>query len=369
MLAPRLLGSSSPHVSVVFAALKWQCFMSDVPDVLSSVSRGCVSIVLPVRLSGEDVDLERLVLVNLRSISVFFSRIDLVEIIIIARRVDSAAIARVLATQVFTLPIRFVDEEVLCPCFRTLGGLGWFRQQILKIAVAGFVKSDYLLILDDDCVMTRHAGMKDFMREGKLLKSHIPIEALRNYYKASCEVLRYPFDSFLQGEIIMNVTPEILVRDVLLQMQHEIQSLWGVPDFAAWLLKISREYCDRPSNSLVTRVMARIFESSRKKRAVELAELRSRCGDWSEYSLYWTYLKKHELQHLYVDYSQNADVPQIGDAGVWTNSEARALKLDSWVAKTFGPDQAHYFAVVSAKITELNWKLFIEKVSARLDLA
>jgi hypothetical protein len=331
-------------------------------------SKQKISVVLPVRLTGSQVDLERLLLLNLRSLDAFLDKSSLSEVLIVANCGDIDRIKHAPSMQLNRLPVKFLDEDVVCPFFRRMGGLGWFRQQIIKIAIAQHVESEYILVIDDDCIMTRPAGVVDFLRDGKLLMSHIPIESLSSYFRSSCEVLKSPYGIYGCGEIIMNVTPEILLRDVLLGIQREIESLWGVACFGEWLLKVSREYNDRPSRSIFAPLRNRIFRSSRRRKAMALAELRAKCGEWSEYSLYWTYLKKHGLTNLYFDYAKDLTVPQIGDAGVWTDAEAGLLDIDDWVARTFGKDQSHYFAVVSAKITQLDWKLFIDRVSARLDL-
>ena len=327
-----------------------------------------LSIVLPIRLTDDPIDMERLVRLGIRSVDLFLDRSGLHEFIVVANTKDLEKIRSCIATSACSLPFRFLNENIVCPFFDSMGGSGWFRQQVIKIAVAKFVESKYLLVLDDDCIMTRPARMSDFFRDGRLLMSHIPVHAHEAFFRASCSVLQYPFDFYSTGEIIMNVTPEILVREVLLGIQREIEELWNIRNFGEWLLRVSRGYGDKPSRSIFAPVSARLFKRARKKRALRFSELREKCGEWTEYSLYWTYLKKHGLRDLYFDYRNDFSVPQIGDSGVWTDAEASHLNLDHWLARTFGPDQSHYFSVVSSKITQIDWRQFIDRVSERLSV-
>jgi hypothetical protein len=326
------------------------------------------SIVLPTKLVNIDLDLERLFEINLKSIDLYFDKSQLAELIIVAPGDDLKAIAERAKRNHMQLKIRLVDDLELCPCFRTMGGAGWFRQQVIKIASASIVKTKYYITTDDDIFMTRHAGMEDFIHDGKVIMSHIPLNGHPYFFRSSAAVLDLPLDAFDWNEIVMNQTPEIIITEYMVGAQREIETLWGVSDFAAWLLEHSDSYSNNRPVGLCRRLIRRLS----KTRTLELdrqdSMLRRICGQWTEHSLYWTYLKKKGLTDRYYDYSADLSAPQLADSGIWTNEACVGFEIDQWLDVTMGEQHGHCFAVFSSKIENVDRPQLYAKIKQRLQV-
>lgn len=319
-----------------------------------------LSIVLPVKLTPTEIEVKRVVDLTLGSTQAFLSPRSIAEVLIIANARDTDLLKAAISQSNLTLPIEYVNENQLCPSFKYMGGSGWFRQQVLKIAVASKCRSEHILVLDDDCIQTKKASFDDFLKDGKLLMSHIPMGAHKTFFESSCEILSYDIKHYDETEIVMNVTPEILSKSILLALQDEISQQWRETDFTVPLLYLSKHYEDRPRPFI-----QKLFPFMAKRKSLSPESLwsskRPDCCNWTEYSLYWTYLKKHNRTNIYFDYKLDLCTAQIGDHGIWTNSQAEDFSLDTWLESTFSDLSSHWFAVVSSKITNIDWEILISK--------
>lgn len=315
-----------------------------------------LSIVLPVRLDDQRLDLIRLFEVALRSVDTFLDKSALAEILIIASADDIRALKSYESTMTvrLNLSIRYIDELSVCPAFGRMGGAGWFKQQVLKIASANLASTNMILILDDDVFMTRPATFSDFVPDGKIIYAASAVHFHKEYYESSCEVLQVPYSIYTEGEHAICVTPQILRADVLIGLQKEIENIWKLNDFGAWLLQVSHNYYPKTPRSLLARIFNRICFRILDRRDAKQKKLRDRCGNWSEYSLYATYLKKHNLKDYYHDYTTARNVPQLFRGGVWTDAQFKEMNLDDWLAETFSASNTDYFAVFSARIQNVD---------------
>lgn len=324
------------------------------------------SIVLPTKLVDLEYDLERLFEINLKSLDLYFDASQLAEVIIVAPEDDLKSIARRAKAQSLKLKLRLVDDVELCPCFAHMGGAGWFRQQVIKIAAASIVRSKYYITSDDDVFMTRHTGINDLIFSGRVIMSYIPLSSHPYFFRSSSAVLDLPLEAFGWDEFVMNQTPEIVITEHMLGVQKEIEKIWGVSNFAEWLLAHSDSYSERRPLGLVRRLIRRLSKTRTLELDRQKGMLRRICGRWTEHSLYWTFLKKMGLTDLYFDYAADLSVPQLADPGVWTNEACGEFDIDQWLDATMGEQHGHCFAVFSSKITNIDRPLLYKKIKARL---
>ena len=136
-----------------------------------------LTFVLPVALGDTGrpgSDLERLTLL-LETFSSCFDRRDLASFILISRPADLTIIRRHLVA----IGARFVelrDETEVCgslasdpQTFHSFPVLnkGWIRQQLLKLAIARDVRTDFYMTLDADVVFTQRFGADDLIVGGR----------------------------------------------------------------------------------------------------------------------------------------------------------------------------------------------------------
>jgi hypothetical protein len=94
-----------------------------------------VTLVLPIRIdvNSETSDLDGFLALGLPSLQRFFDKSCILELIVIASKRDIYRISRHL-TELCVFSFRIVDEDDLCPAIA--GSCGWYKQQILKLAIA-----------------------------------------------------------------------------------------------------------------------------------------------------------------------------------------------------------------------------------------
>ena len=247
---------------------------------------------MPVRLYDPELDLRRLININLRSIDLLFDKALLGKVLIMARSVDQPLIKEAVERSGLSIRPEVVDECSICPCFNGMYGSGWFRQQVLKIVASERIDTEYMILMDDDVVMTRHVGRDQLFLDNRLVMSHLQSSGFMEYYDSSCQVMQVPRSLFLDEERVMNVTPEIMVTRELRNVLGEIRGLWGCSDAAKWLMQVSRGYSEPAPQGLWARLSRRLRRNALQKKAKESLGLRERMGNWSEYTLYWTLLKK-----------------------------------------------------------------------------
>ncbi len=136
-------------------------------------------------------------------------------------------------------PVRVLDETVLVPEFDTLPMNGWQKQQLLKLAVATILDTEYYLVLDSDVLCLGPASVADLFDEhcrayntpwynqvtlaGGLTDRH------PRWARFSARVLQLPFDGNLSGPdpFLIGLTPVTLRRSIVLDMAAYIEQLYG----------------------------------------------------------------------------------------------------------------------------------------------
>jgi hypothetical protein len=314
-------------------------------------------LLIKIRSHHDHNELNRLQNIQLKSFRKFLDLSILQDFFIVASRQDIDLIQPELSSSYPEFPFVFVVEDELCPSISA--GAGWTKQMILKLAVASLVTTDYFLTLDTDVFLTKTLSASDLLQDGKLVyQKEIP-GTHRKWWKSSARVLRVPEDGVLRQDCAMGVTPEYLVTQVCRNLQREIESLHGSNDWAGWLMK-SRMSKKNLSDKVIRFLCgAAPFLGALVPRA-RLEQLRA-C-DWTEYTLYWTYLHKTGLaQSYYADKGR-----QVYGNCIWDEGVTKAGELGDLVEKAFRDNQGYHFSIIQSSIKNLDQSRLAELICSHL---
>jgi hypothetical protein len=314
-------------------------------------------LLIKIRSHHDHNELDRLKNIQLRSYRKFLDLSLLQDFFIVASACDIEIIRDDLSTSYPEFPFVFVDEAQLCPSIQ--GGSGWTKQMILKIAVASLVNTDYYLTLDTDVFLTKPLSEADLLEQGKLVYQKERAQTHVKWWQASAQVLNYDAQLLLTRRFAMGVTPEYLVTEVSRKLQRDVESLHGTDDFAAWLMA-SRMSKKSLGNKLIRAVcqaapvLCALFPKAR------LDQIRT-C-DWTEYTLYWTYL--HKIGQLEAFYGEGER--QVYGNCIWSEEDIKASDLRGLVEKAF-LDNAHYhFSIFQSSIRNLDQSQLTELIDKHL---
>ena len=137
-----------------------------------------ISFVLPIALSDtgrDEKDHQRMMLL-LESIEAFFNLDDLDRFFIVCPEENITLLADLLANRIAKLRIEIIDENSLCPEFISnpdttaiwpKPNKGWYRQQLIKLAIYEHMRTDFYMTLDADVIFCRPFGIEDVIVDGK----------------------------------------------------------------------------------------------------------------------------------------------------------------------------------------------------------
>ena len=262
-----------------------------------------ISAVLPLRLGGakESSDLDRVERLLLPSFALHWRGPAAVEFLVVVPPEDLHRIrTRLVGASPFQL--RVISEDVLCP---DLGGeRGWHKQQILKLAAARAVSSLWYLTLDADVLLGRPSSVADLIPDGRCRFKQERAQDHWDWWQASRGILRSTVD-LDPGDVVMGVTPELLRRDVALELLDEIGRRNGTGAADRFLFD-------------------------------------SRSNGWTEYTLYWLYILERGLERQLYDWS-----PSNLYEGLWFADQAADAE---YVRRLFGPASDAVFLVLQSNL-------------------
>lgn len=208
-------------------------------------------------------------------------------------------------------------ETEVVPELRNLTAVaGWYRQQLLKLAMADVVASPFYLTLDADVVCIRRVTPADLILDGKALVNTpevgwVPPE----WYEQAAHVLHLPRSRHQHG-----VTPCIYSVEAMRQL-HRFLSM-RLP----W----------------VSRTRAALTAGARRRRRNWVGYLAA-SQPWAEMQLYHTFVEAHELFSRYHVRGGNNSI-YAGAGSLWQSS--RVLDWSPEEALSAGADC--YFVVVQS---------------------
>lgn len=184
------------------------------------------------------------------------------------------------------LPLQILDESMVVPELNECWWVrGWMKQQLLKLAVAHHVQTDYFLTLDADVVLTRDVELEEILPGGKAAYALTHPTPHMSWYRSSWRVLAM---SARAEQLEHNVTPSILSREATLRLAQFLER-------RADDIVNSREL-----KTLVQRRRLRQrethFPSGTRKWTLLLAAFAMwPILEWTEYSLYYCFLEQNGL--------------------------------------------------------------------------
>jgi hypothetical protein len=319
-----------------------------------------ISFVLLIKIQSHHRhnELDRLKSIQLKSFRKFLDVSILKDFFIVASREDIKTIKDDLLQSYPEFPFVFVAEDELCPSIGAAAG--WTKQMILKLAIANRVDTDYYLTLDTDVFLTKKLSGADILQEGKLVYQKENPRTHKKWWRSSAHLLNVAADRVLKEEFAMGVTPEYLVTEVCRGLQTEIESLHGTKDFAFWLMKSRMSKKSLPNKIIRALCQTAPFITGLlPKSRVDLAQT---C-DWTEYSLYWTYLNKLQLAQKY--YAKNGR--QVYGNCIWAEGDIKENDLRAPVEKAFRDNAQYHFSIIQSSIKNLDQSRLAELVGSFLD--
>ncbi|HEY4283527.1 MAG TPA: DUF6492 family protein [Chthoniobacterales bacterium] len=281
-----------------------------------------IDVVLPLKIHAREgaSDLDRFGKLELPSFDRFFADKDKIRWLLIVPGED----LKVVEERIRDFPqwnIRVLNEDELCP--RLKSESGWHKQQILKLAAARVVTSNYYLVLDADVVLKRPARLSDFFSNGKPILQKNVAGAHWDWWLGSKEILASKVQ-ITEDSTVMDVTPEFLHRETCLALQDAIALRNNTDDWDVFLFG-------------------------------------SRDKDWTDYTLYWLFVLESGLDHELYDWSAK----QMYD-GIWEWGQVNRLSRRH-LRQIFEPNADSFFFIVQSNIG-LDLTFVQNRLSPHLDV-
>jgi hypothetical protein len=182
---------------------------------------------------------------------------------------------------------------------------GWYIQQLIKLAMAEKVETDFYLTLDADVVCLRQVGYDDLIQNGKAITNTTKEDVHPEWYEDAERILKIPRSGLTHG-----VTPAIFNRNAVIELQKYLaQQVHPI-------FKIIS--CFSPSNSLLNN-MAKSWRS-----------FLIRNTPWTEYSLYNTFLEAMKLFNKY-HIDKGAEAIYSRSSSVWLNEQITNFNIDKFI--------------------------------------
>ncbi len=253
-----------------------------------------------------------------------------------------------LAAKVSGKNYRVVPESRIVPEFRSFPSVeGWYKQQMIKIAIAAEIKTEFYLTLDADLFCTRPLRYSDLVQDGRAPCFVGQHGKYPEWYGWAERVLKLPWP----GEF-HNVTPAVLSRAAMLKMQRHLSELAGNRE------GISEN--ERRSSKLgfsAQRLWNGWFSNARQQRPWAVYLLGNL--PWTEYSLYYTFLEATGQFEKYHVRSESCLYSK--DRCLWTTDQ-----VDTWDPWTkAGEDDPAFFLVIQSN-TGIDPRLVWQKLQPLL---
>ena len=281
-----------------------------------------IDAVLPLTLK----DYQRSLILR-RSLSTYFRGLGTLFVV---TPDDQADAIRTLVEQEAGDGLRFevIPETDVVPELRHFARTGgWYRQQLVKLAIFKHVRSDFYLTLDADVFATRPVTAEQLAPGGRALCLTHHTDVHPGWYRRTACVLG---GSLRRPGIAHNVTPAVLARQ-------------GVEELAGWLDERWRHGRYASGYRSLLQRIARL----RFGRKTDLAPWRLyliAALPWTEYALYYSFL---ELTDRFAHYHQEQDIGICDEQNSFWR--IKDIPFDDWHHEhLFQGDGPPFFAVVQS---------------------
>ena len=193
---------------------------------------------------------------------------------------------------------------------------GWYKQQMIKLAISDFVDSEFYLTLDADVICVKEVSFPDLVKEGKVMSRRTRRDLHPEWYKWAERILGVKRSGWTHG-----VTPALLSTEAMSEL---------------------KEYVAR-RDPVVFKALARITPS-RMAISSYFTGWRScllRQIPWTEYALYNTFL---EATGSFDKYHFDG-----GEYSIYSHSVWNAEDFEKWdPADSFSGEGNFFFIVIQS---------------------
>lgn len=255
-------------------------------------------------------DLDRFLALALPSFTRFLERELVSELVLIVPSTDVRAAGRRLR-RCTAFPVRIVDEaEVLRPATRT--GAGWVTQQIVKLAAASVVNTEWFITIDADVIATRRVDRDFLFPDGRAVWQQESGGAHLDWWRASARFLHSTAEVHPQDPAF-GVTPALMHAPSLRTLADRIEAIY-------------------PGRSWVETLFAR------------------HDAGWTEYTLYWTHVLGTGDAAVLYDRPGGTRRPYSLEGSVWVGEQVAVRGNRAALAGVFAPDADHAFVVYQSTL-------------------
>jgi hypothetical protein len=159
---------------------------------------------------------------------------------------------------------------------------GWFRQQVIKLAIYERVASNLYLTLDADVVCTRPVTATQLIADGRGACFTFEFPEQVYWYKRIEDVLRIKAPRLGTSH---NVTPALLHRDGVRALRTHIEDMISHGRYSRGLRGIKQRWY--------------LFTSKRQPNLAKWRVFLMAARPWTEYALYYTFLEASEQFEQY----------------------------------------------------------------------
>jgi hypothetical protein len=236
---------------------------------------------------------------------------------------------------------KIIPETAVVPEFKLFKNYpGWNKQQLIKLAAAEIVETDFYLTLDADIICVRPTSFSDLVKDGRAycFKHGLErsAEMFKQWYRDAERVLKIN-----HAEYHHDVTPAVLSREGMLRLHKHL----------ARISRNSRTGFNK--RDLLRRGVTVLAKFIPKMSFADWRLYLLRSGQWTEYSLYYAFLEAFDLFEKY---------HFLLDSRISGNSVWEIDQYDSWdPASSFLGERTFYFSVIQSN-TGINPDEIWEKV-------
>jgi hypothetical protein len=218
------------------------------------------TLVLPFKISGYHGanELGRLTGILLPSLYKFMDTNAVHTFFIICKDNEVETVEAALAGKNISIHIQVRSENTILKPETIANTKGWYIQQLVKLGVAKIITTEYYLVLDADCFLTRSFSYESLFCDHKLITNTESWTVHKDWWLNSLDILEMSVDQISNNPVIA-ATPQTLKTGLVRQLLDFIDEKAGHIGWETYL-------------------------SERK---------------FTEFSLYWLFLIRHNLTHLY----------------------------------------------------------------------
>lgn len=249
-----------------------------------------------------------------------------------------------------------ISESSLVPEFKLFSKTGgWYKQQVIKLAIAQKIVTEFYLTLDADVICVKPVVFSDLVKNGKALCYALKTDIFPEWYKGSERVLHLK-----RSGRFHNVTPTILSKEAVIQLQNHLSNLSNLSSNP----QLNSYSKSKKIKILLLKALSFIL-SKKSKTSKLLNSWKSyllRNLPWTEYALYYTYL---EATNLFDKYHILADTCIYStNKSIWAKDD-----IASWKAEECFTGERDFFFCIAQSNTQISPREVWNKVRIYLEVA